>query len=100
MAITKLDSTTSQNYITQVSVGGTTYDIAPFHGITFTEGGSSVKYDGLSEITVAIPTVSDLLQNPLHFIGTIDSTGTLTFVSGTDKNYKPGYLAYFSADCS
>ena len=101
MASITVDASKSQNYITQVSVGGTTYDIAPFHGITFKEGnsGTGVKYDGQSDVTVVIPTVSDLLQNPLQFIGTIDSTGALTLVSGADTNYKPGYLAYFSADC-
>ena len=90
----------STNFIKQVNVGGSLYDIAPYRKITFTETGKSdVVYDGVSDITVAIPTVSDLLQNPLQFIGTIASNGTLTFVSGTDTNYKPGYLAYFTEDC-
>ena len=102
MASIVVDSTTSQNYITQVSVGGTAYDIVPYHGITFKEGnsGTGVKYDGKSEVTVVIPTVADLLQNPLQFIGTIDANGTLNFVSGAGEPYKPSYLAYFSANCA
>ena len=91
----------STNFIKQVNVGGTVYDIAPYRKITFTEGGKpKVEYTGESDITVAIPTVSDLLQNPLQFIGTIGADGTLTFVSGAGAPYKPGYLAYFSANCA
>ena len=90
----------STNFIKQVNVGGALYDIAPYHKITFTEGGNKVEYTGESDITVAIPTVADLLQNPLQFIGTIGADGTLTFVSGAGAPYKPGYLAYFSANCA
>lgn len=91
----------STNFIKQVNVGGTVYDIAPYRKITFTEGGKTkVEYTGVSDITVAIPTVADLLQNPLQFIGTIGADGTLTFVSGAGTPYKPGYLAYFSANCA
>lgn len=91
----------STNFIKQVNVGGTLYDIAPYRKITFTEGGKTkVEYTGVSDITVAIPTVADLLQNPLQFIGTIGADGTLTFVSGAGAPYKPGYLAYFSANCA
>ena len=102
MASITVDSTRSQNFITRVSVGGTEYDIVPYHGITFKEGnsGTGVKYDGQSEVTVVIPTVADLLQNPLQFIGTIGANGTLNFVSGAGEPYKPGYLAYFSANCA
>ena len=103
MASITVDSTTkSQNYITQVSVGGKAYDIVPYHGITFKEGnsGTGVKYDGLSEVTVTIPTVADLLQNPLQFIGTIGSNGKVMSGATEVTSFAKGYLAYFTEKCS
>ena len=102
MASIIVDSTTSQKYITQVSVGGTAYDIVPYHGITFKEGnsGTGVKYDGKSDVTVVIPTVADLLQNPLQFIGTIGSNGKVMSGSTEVTSFAKGYLAYFTEKCS
>lgn len=103
MASITVDSiTTSQNYITQVSVGGKAYDIVPYHGITFKEGnsGTGVKYDGKSDVTVVIPTVADLLQNPLQFIGTIGANGKVMSGATEVTSFAKGYLAYFTENCS
>ena len=88
-----------QNYIKQIAAGGQTYDIAVARGLTFKTGSSSQSWDGTSAVEVKIPTLSDLVANPIVFAGTVDSTGTITWIDGYSSAVK-GYLVYIKADCT
>ena len=86
------------NYIKQIAAGGQTYDIAVVHGLKFTTGGSTQSWDGTSAVEVKIPTLSDLVSNPIVFAGTVDSTGNITWAKPYTKAEK-GYLVYIQANC-
>ena len=96
-----LKDTKSENYIQQINAGGATYDIAVQKGITFYNGngGSATSWDGTQALEVVIPTLSDLVANPIVFAGTVDSTGTITWIDGYSGPAK-GYLVYIKADCT
>ena len=67
----------SQNYIQQINAGGAIHDIAVQKGITFYNGngGSGTSWDGTQALEVIIPTLSDLVQDPIRFAGTVGSDG-------------------------
>ena len=67
----------SQNYIQQINAGGAIHDIAVQKGITFYngKGGSGTSWDGTQALEVIIPTLSDLVQDPIRFAGTVGSDG-------------------------
>ena len=88
-----------QNYIKQIAAGGQTYDIAVARGLTFTTGGSTQSWDGTSAVEVKIPTLSDLVANPIVFAGTVDKSGKITWVDGYTGPEK-GYLVYIQEDCT
>ena len=90
---------TSENYIKQIAAGGQTYDIAVARGLTFTTGGSTQSWDGTSAVEVKIPTLADLVSNPIVFAGTVDSTGNITWAKPYTKAEK-GYLVYIQANCT
>lgn len=91
-------SAVEEKYITQIDLGGNDniYDIATHHKITFKEGSESFSWNGLSDLTVTIPTITDLITDPIKFAGTVDSSsigninddavkGDLKFVTGTQS---------------
>lgn len=90
---------TNDNWIKQIAAGGQTYDIAVARGLTFKTGSSTQSWDGTSAIEVKIPTLSDLVANPIVFAGTVDSTGTIAWIDGYSSAVK-GYLVYIKADCT
>lgn len=90
---------TNDNWIKQIAAGGQTYDIAVARGLTFKTGSSTQSWDGTSAVEVKIPTLSDLVANPIVFAGTVDSTGTITWIDGYSTAVK-GYLVYIKADCT
>lgn len=92
-------ATTNDNWIKQIAAGGQTYDIAVARGLTFKTGSSTQSWDGTSAVEVKIPTLSDLVANPIVFAGTVDSTGTITWIDGYSSAVK-GYLVYIKADCT
>lgn len=90
---------TSENWIKQIAAGGQTYDIAVAHGLTFNTGGSTQSWDGTSAVEVKIPTLSDLVANPIVFAGTVDESGKITWVDGYTGPAK-GYLVYIQKNCT
>ena len=94
------------NYIQQIQAGETTYDIAVKHGIQFKYGAAgavetSNYWDGTDNaFVVTIPSVTDIIQSPVIFAGTVDSTGAVTYVSGITATPTKGYLVYITQNCT
>lgn len=89
----------NENYIKQIAAGGQTYDIAVARGLTFTTGSSTQSWDGTTAVEVKIPTLADLVSNPIVFAGTVDKDGNIAWVSPYNKAEK-GYLVYIQANCT
>ena len=85
--------TSSVNYIKQIFDGSVTHDIAVSKGIKFYNGGKddsvAVTWDGTQELEVVIPTLADIVANPVVLKGVIDDPAT-----DTPDNPQPGYLVY------
>lgn len=90
---------TSENWIKQIAAGGQTYDIAVTHGLTFKTGTKTQAWDGISDVEVVIPTLSDLVASPIVFAGTVDKDGKINWASGYSSAQK-GYLVYIQANCT
>lgn len=85
------------NYISQVDLGGVKYDLATHHKINFQNGGTSIPWNGLEDITVVIPDVSDLVTKPINFVGIIDGSGNIVW-NETGHIVGVGDLVYAAAD--
>jgi hypothetical protein len=84
-------STDGTNFIQQVRLDAETLvDIAVKNGITFHDGKADEagKYwDGTNKLDVVIPNISDLVQDPLQFIGVATSYADLTKESDLAKGF-------------
>lgn len=62
------------NYIHQIDLGDKgLYDIATHHSIKFYNGQqdtTGVAWNGITDLEVVIPTISDLITDPIKFVGT------------------------------
>ena len=89
------------NYIQQINDGTTTHDIAVKSGITFFNGANDqtagFTWDGTQPLEVVIPSVTDIIQDPVRLVGTVGSNGQLPAAP-----YSPakGDLLYITADCT
>lgn len=94
--------TEASNYIKQINDGSTTHDIAVQSGITFFQGnnGDGVVWDGKQALEVVIPTLADIVSNPVVFVGTVGSDGNITWATGKGPNAQTGYLVYIQANCT
>lgn len=93
------------NYISQIEAGETIYDIATHHSIKFYDGRTDttgVSWNGISDLEVLIPSVADLVTDPVLMVGTVDATGTIIYNSKYTNTTAPktGYLVYMAADCT
>ena len=89
----------SENWIKQIATGDVTYDIAVAHGLTFKTGTKTQSWDGVSDVEVVIPTLSDLVSSPIVFAGTVNKDGNIAWASGYSSAQK-GYLVYIQEDCT
>lgn len=91
------DGTEVNNWISQINTGNTVYDIATHHGITFKDGGNgeSVTWNGITDLEIVIPTIADLIQDPIKFVGTVDSTNVNDYTSGSK-----GDLVFITGSCT
>ena len=96
------DGAAVTNWISQINAGGTVYDIATHHSITFVEGqdGAKTTWNGLSDIEVVIPTIKDIVQTPIEFAGTVGADGAITWNADHTDGPKTGYLVFVTADCT
>ena len=92
-----------KKFISQIKLSNNeVYDINTPYSITFKDGnnGSTIdEWKGDKNITVVIPTVSDLLQNPIEFVGTVNERGEITYTN-SGHTAKVGDLLYFLNDCT
>ena len=92
----------TQNWISQINAGGTVYDIATHHGITFREGngGTATVWNGLTDLEVVIPSITDIVQTPIEFAGTVGADGEVSYNETHTDGLKEGYLVFVTADCT
>lgn len=90
------------NWISQINAGGTVYDIATHHGITFREGngGATTTWNGLTDLEVIIPSITDIVQTPIEFAGTVGANGEVSWNAGHTDGPKDGYLVFVTVDCT
>lgn len=81
-------TTPAANYIKQINDGTTTHDIAVQNGIKFFNGVTEIDWDGKQAVEVVIPTLADIVANPVVLKGVINKAGDIP----TDP--QPGYLVY------
>lgn len=90
------------NWISQINVGDTIYDIATHHGITFKDGsnGSPVVWNGLTDLEIVIPSITDIVQTPIEFAGTVGENGAITWNAGHGTEPEVGNLLFITKDCT
>ena len=92
----------SANYIKQIFDGSVTHDIAVSKGIKFYNGGKdnsvAVTWDGTRELEVVIPTLADIVANPVVLKGILNSSsevpskpsnGDLYYIGTTGSYFNP-----------
>lgn len=89
------------NWISQINAGGTVYDIATHHTVTFVEGngGTKTAWNGLSDIEVIIPSITDIVQTPIEFVGTVKD-GNIEWKNGHSAPAGAGNLVFITNDCT
>ena len=68
----------SSAWISEIYDGSTTHAVAVKNGITFFNGqddSTGFKWDGVQELEVVIPTLADIVTDPVRLVGVIDSAG-------------------------
>jgi hypothetical protein len=94
-------SKTSENWISQINAGGKVYDIATHHSITFKDGKNDqtgIEWNGLSDLEIIIPSITDIVQTPIEFAGTVGENGAITWNDAHKDGPQTGYLVFFTAD--
>lgn len=93
----------SANYIKQIFDGTVTHDIAVSKGIKFYNGGKdnsvAVTWDGTQELEVVIPTLADIVANPVVLKGIIKKDNVPTSGSNGDLYYIGETGEYFDVAC-
>ena len=91
-------TTPTANYIQQINAGNATYDIAVQNGIKFFNGGTEIDWDGKQAVEVVIPTLADIVANPVVLKGILNSSsevpskpsnGDLYYIGTTGKYFTP-----------
>lgn len=90
--------TSASNYIQQINAGNVTHDIAVKNGIKFFNGSTEIDWDGKQAVEVVIPTLADIVANPVVLKGVINkpgdvpseaSNGDLYYIGTTGKYFTP-----------
>ena len=90
--------TAVENYIEQITAGETTHDIAVKQGITFLNGAtdqSGLTWNGTAPFEVVIPTVADIVQDPVRLVGVINSSN-----QSAANDPQNGNLVYIEENCT
>ena len=90
--------TSASNYIQQINAGNATHDIAVKNGIKFFNGSTEIDWDGKQAVEVVIPTLADIVANPVVLKGILNSSsevpskpsnGDLYYIGTTGKYFTP-----------
>lgn len=87
------------NYIKQINDGTTTHDIAVQNGIKFFNGVTEIDWDGTQALEVVIPTLADIVANPVVLKGIIKKGNVPTSGSNGDLYYIGETGEYFGVAC-
>lgn len=96
-------SKTSENWISQINAGDVTYDIATHHSIKFKDGKgdtTGIEWNGLSDLEIVIPSITDIVQTPIEFAGTVGADGKISWNTGHGEPAEVGNLLFVTADCT
>ena len=95
--------TASSNYVQQIAAGESTFDIAVKNGIRFFNGQEDeegILWDGVSPLEVVIPAISDIISDPIHFVGTVGANGVITYTEAGKSEPVKGDLVYITESCN
>ena len=92
-------TTPATNYIKQINDGTTTHDIAVQNGIKFFNGVTEIDWDGKQAVEVVIPTLADIVANPVVLKGIINKSNVPTSGSDGDLYYIGETGEYFDVAC-
>lgn len=96
-------STSASQWVNEINDGTLTHAVAVKNGITFFNGSADTtgaKWDGIQEFEVVIPTLADIVSNPVTFKGVIDGTHPApSKPSGGDLYYIGEDGTYFNEVC-
>ena len=92
-------TTPATNYIKQINDGTTTHDIAVQNGIKFFNGVTEIDWDGKQAVEVVIPTLADIVANPVVLKGIINKSNVPTSGSNGDLYYIGETGEYFGVAC-
>lgn len=93
--------TSSVNYVQQIAAEKTNFDIAVKNGIRFFNGQGDEEgllWDGVSPVEIVIPTLSDIVANPVTLKGVVNSAsdipsepsnGDLLYIGTTGSYFDP-----------
>lgn len=93
--------TSSVNYVQQIAAENTNFDIAVKNGIRFFNGQGDEEgllWDGVSPVEIVIPTLSDIVANPVTLKGVVNSAsdipsessnGDLLYIGTTGSYFNP-----------
>ena len=90
-------------WISQINAGGKVYDIATHHNIKFYDGKgdtTGTTWNGLSDLEIVIPSITDIVQTPIEFAGTVGADGVVVWNDTHKDGPKTGYLVYVTANCT
>lgn len=88
------------NYIQQINAGNATHDIAVKNGIKFFNGGTEIDWDGTQELEVVIPTLADIVANPVVLKGVINKAEDIPSSPSSGDLYYIGTTGeYFGVAC-
>ena len=95
----------TQNYIKQINDGTTSHDLALTKGITFYEGKSAtdeqgITWDGTRAIEIVIPSVTDIIQDPVRMVGTVGTNAAITPNTYNPNEATKGDLLYITENCT
>ena len=91
-----------ENWISQIQAGTQVYDIATHHSIIFKEGSNDAKgtkWNGLTDLEVVIPSITDIVQTPIEFAGTVIANGEIDWIDGHSQA-EVGSLVFVTVDCT
>ena len=96
----KFTGVSSVNYIKQIFDGSVTHDIAVSKGIKFYNDSVAVTWDGTQELEVVIPTLADIVANPVVLKGVINSSSDVPSSPLSGDLYYIGKTGvYFDVAC-
>ena len=90
-----------ENWISQINAGGQVYDIATHHSITFKDGKgdtTGIEWNGLSDLEIVIPSITDIVQSPIEFAGTV-AGGKVEWNAAHADGPQTGYLVFVTENC-